>query len=184
MAKTVKTLVAATAALTTLIVGGYAHTIREYGPGGIALGATYAGPMTHAVTFSYIGYTFDPPGSPAPTITPDQAFVGCSQVGNVCPTAVQPTIYLARATTSDMATASNGQASPIDHRLVYVLIWKNFKCSPGSGGPGNLPAHSLPPITAHDCLAIDLVDANTGDDLGLIQTNSSSDLATANANTK
>jgi len=184
MAKTVRPLVAATAALTTLIVGGCGRTIREYGPGGTALGATYAGPMTRTVTFSYIGYTFDPPGSQAPAITPDQAFVGCSQVGNVCPTAVQPTIYLARATTSDMAIANDGQASPIDHRLVYVLIWKNFKCSPGSGGPGNTRAHSLSPITAHDCLAIDLVDADTGDDLGLTQTNSSSDLATANANMK
>lgn len=171
MLKTVKAVLALATIGTMLLTGGCARTIHAHNAAGTtSLGAV---PLTRSADFSYLGLTLDPPGAQAQdaTITPDKALAGCSQSGILCPTSVKPTLFLALAT-SDNFGSLNGDG--VD-RLVYALLWTGFQCK-ASGGPSG----GKPP-TMQNCMAIDLVDAKTGADLGLIQTNDTSSIATATA---
>jgi hypothetical protein len=61
------------------------------------------------------------------------------------------------------------------------MVWKSYQCSPKRGPalPSGFPTPS-PIRVSTTCIAFDLIDASTGDDLGLEDTNATSDVSAAN----
>ena len=137
--KTVKAVLALAAIGTVLLTGGCAHTIHANNAAGTtSLGAV---PLTRSADFSYLGLTLDPPRAEAQeaTITPDKALAGCSQSGNLCPTSVKPTLFLALATSDNFGSFNDDGVD----RLVYVLLWTGFQCK-ASGGPSGAKPPAMP----------------------------------------
>ena len=185
MAKKPRAVLGAAATLAALLAGGCARNIHEQTPQGTTLNAVWAGPLSHPINFSYLGYAFTPPSATQATtakITPDQAFVGCSSHTNICPTS-QATIVLALATTDNGGAydiATNTSKPLIVNRLVYVLVWVTDPCMPV--GPPQVPGlPTRPPPKVQNCMALDLIDANTGADLGLSDTNDPASISIANS---
>lgn len=185
MATTPKAALAAAATLAALLAGGCARNIHEQTLEGTTLNAVWAGPLTHPINFSYMGYALTPPSATqtaAAKITPDQAFVGCSSPTNICPRS-QATIVLALATTDNGGAydiATNTSKPRIVNRLVYVLVWATDPCMPD--GPAQVPGlPTRPPPKVQSCMALDLIDANTGADLGLSDTNDPASISIANS---
>jgi hypothetical protein len=185
MAKKPKAVLAAAATLAVLLIGGCARGIHEQTPEGTTVNAVWAGPLTHPINFSFMGYALTPPTAAqaaAAKITPDQAFVGCSSPTYICPKS-QATIVLALATTANNGAydvATNTSKPLIVNRLVYVLLWATDPCMPV--GPAQVQGQpTQPPSKVQNCMALDLIDANTSADLGLADTNDPASISIANS---
>jgi hypothetical protein len=174
MKMTARATIAAVAIAAALLAAGCARTVHASTPGGARINALNAGTLTNTMSFPSLGLTFEAPtaqAAQAGAISPDAALGVCNAPVYVCPiTKVAPTIYLASATAKNLSiTNADGTITrTVFNRLVYVIVWKDVECSPPDY-PLGAPTSTF---TAKTCQDVSMVDAKTGQSLGLGETNS------------